>query len=199
MPRTPYCILVIMIARLKGVVVEKTDTTLIVDVGGVGYEVNVTQMYADEVILDQDIIIYTYDHIRENSRDLFGFSDLAGKQLFELLTTVSGVGPKMALSLLNLGEPKQIRSAIASGNTAYVSGATGVGKRLAERITVDLKDKVGVIAGQDMSVSMESGNDVIDALVSLGYSRGQASSVLSKVDQKSSIEEQIKQALKEIG
>lgn len=187
-----------MIARLKGVVVEKTDATLIVDVGGVGYEVNVTQVYADEAIRDQDIIIYTYDHIRENSRDLFGFSDLDGKQLFELLTTVSGVGPKMALSLLNLGEPKQIRSAVASGNTAYVSGATGVGKRLAERITVDLKDKVGVIAGQDVSISVESDNDVVNALVSLGYSQGQAASVLGRVDQKASVEEQIKQALKEI-
>lgn len=189
-----------MIVRLKGVVVEKTDSTLIVDVEGVGYEVNVTQMYADEAIQDQNIIIYTYDHIRENSHDLFGFSDLDGKQLFELLTTVSGVGPKMALSLLNLGEPKQIRSAIASGNTVYVSGASGVGKRLAERITVDLKDKVGVIAGQDVSmISMDGDNDVINALVSLGYSQGQAASALGRVDQKASVEEQIKQALKEIG
>lgn len=188
-----------MIARLKGVVVEKSENLLIVDVGGVGYEVNVTQMYADEVIKEQDIILYTYDHLRENSHDLFGFPDVEGKQLFELLTTVSGVGPKMALSLLSLGEPKQIRSAIAAGNTAYVSGASGVGKRLAERITVDLKDKVGVVAGQDISISDAGGdNDVVNALVSLGYSRGQAASVLGKVDPKAPIEEQIKQALKEI-
>ncbi len=80
-----------------------------------------------------------------------------------------------------------------------MSGATGVGKRLAERITVDLKDKVGVIAGQDVSIPVGSNNDIIDALVSLGYSQGQAASALSRVDQKASVEEQIKQALKEIG
>lgn len=189
-----------MIARLKGTVVEKTNSTLIIDVGGVGYEVQVTDMLADKVVDNQSIIVYVHDHLRENSHELYGFSEPDARRLFELLITVSGVGPKMALSILNLGESSQIRGAIAAGNTAYISGASGVGKRLAERITVDLKDKVGVVAGQDISASaMESDNDVINALLSLGYSRGQASSVLKKIDTKASIEEQIKQALKEIG
>lgn len=104
----------------------------------------------------------------------------------------------MALSLMNLGDSKQIRSAIASGNIAFVSGASGVGKRLAERICVDLKDKVGFIAGQDVISVDDIDDDVISALVVLGYSKSQAASAASKVNQEASVEEQIKQALKEV-
>ncbi len=195
---TPYCILVPMIARLKGVVVGRNDQLLLVDVGGVGYEVTVPQQLAEDSSLDEEILLYTYDHIRENSRELFGFSDVEAKRFFELLLKVNGVGPKMAVSLMNLGDSKQIRSAIASGNTAYISGASGVGKRLAERICVDLKDKVGVVAGQDVSDLGSTSNDTAEALVALGYSRSQAAASLSKIDQSLSTEEQVRQALKEI-
>lgn len=187
-----------MIARLKGVVVDKDEQIMIVDVEGVGYEVNVTSQLVDDALTDQEIILYTYDHIRENSRELFGFGDQESKKLFELLIKVNGVGPKMAISLMNLGEAKQIRSAIASGNIAFVSGASGVGKRLAERICVELKDKVGVIAGQDVVSVEDIDNDAVSALVALGYSKGQAAAAIAKVDQIATVEEQIKQALKEI-
>lgn len=187
-----------MIARLKGVVVGRNDQLLLVDVGGVGYEVTVPQQLAEDSSLDEEILLYTYDHIRENSRELFGFSDVEAKRFFELLLKVNGVGPKMAVSLMNLGDSKQIRSAIASGNTAYISGASGVGKRLAERICVDLKDKVGVVAGQDVSDLGSTSNDTAEALVALGYSRSQAAASLSKIDQSLSTEEQVRQALKEI-
>lgn len=183
---------------MKGVVVDKNDQLLLVDVGGVGYEVTVPQQLAEDSSVDEDVLLYTYDHIRENLRELFGFSDIESKNFFELLLKVNGVGPKMAVSLMNLGESMQIRSAIASGNTAYISGASGVGKRLAERICVDLKDKVGVIAGQDVSELGSEGNDTVEALIALGYSRSQAIASLSKVDQSASPEDQIKQALKEI-
>jgi Holliday junction DNA helicase RuvA len=188
-----------MIARLKGVVVDKNEQLLIVDVSGVGYEVNVTSQVADDSLMDQEVLLYTYDHIRENSRELFGFNEIESKKLFELLLKVNGVGPKMALSLMGLGEAKQIRSAIASGNVAFVSGASGVGKRLAERICVDLKDKVGIIAGQDVISVDDIDDDAVSALVALGYSRAQAATAIAKVDQKASVEDQIKQALKEIG
>ena len=187
-----------MIARLKGVVVDKNEQLLLVDVSGVGYEVTVTEQLAEDSSLNESVLLYTYDHIRENSRELFGFEDIESKNFFELLLKVNGVGPKMAVSLMNLGDSKQIRGAIASGNIAYISGATGVGKRLAERICVDLKDKVGMIAGQDVSDLSAPGNDVIEALVALGYSRQQASVAMSKVDTAASEEEQIKQALKEV-
>lgn len=187
-----------MIARLKGVVVGQNDQLLLVDVNGVGYEVTVTQQLAEDSSVDQGVLLYTYDHIRENSRELFGFNDMESKLFFELLLKVNGVGPKMAVSLMNLGEAKQIRGAIAAGNIAFISGASGVGKRLAERICVDLKDKVGVIAGQDVGEFADSDNDTIAALMTLGYSRAQAVSAMNKVDSSSSVEDQIKQALKEI-
>ncbi len=187
-----------MIARLKGVVVDKNEQLLIVDVGGVGYEVTVTQQLAEDTQAEQGVLLYTYDHIRENSHELFGFEDVESKRFFELLLKVNGVGPKMAVSLLNLGESRQIRGAIASGNIAYISGASGVGKRLAERICVDLKDKVGVIAGQDVNDLADVDSDVIEALVALGYTRGQAAAAMSKVNTEASAEDQIKQALGEI-
>ncbi len=187
-----------MIARLKGVVVDKNEQLLLVDVSGVGYEVTVTEQLAEDSLIDQGVLLYTYDHIRENLHELFGFLDAESKHFFELLLKVNGVGPKMAMSLMNLGESKQTRGAIASGNLAYISGASGVGKRLAERISIELKDKVGVIAGQDVGSLTSADNDVVEALVALGYSRVQATVAMSKVDMKASEEEQMRQALKEV-
>ncbi|MDX1765589.1 MAG: Holliday junction branch migration protein RuvA [Candidatus Saccharimonadales bacterium] len=187
-----------MIARIKGVVVEKpAESKLIIDVSGVGYEVFVPALVSDDASLEQDMILYTYDHIRENSRDLYGFIDVASKELFELLLSVSGVGPRGALSIMNLGEATQIRKAIAGGNVAFIAGASGVGKRIAERVTVDLKDKVGVMAGQ-VVISDDSGDDALDALKALGYSAGQASQALSKVDNELGTQDRIKAALKEM-
>lgn len=187
-----------MIARIKGVVVEKpAENQLIVDVNGVGYLVFVPAIEFEDANLDQDIILYTYDHVREASRDLFGFTNTASKELFELLLGVSGVGPRGAIAIMSLGESAQIRKAIAGGNVAFVSGASGVGKRIAERVTVDLKDKVGVIAGQSID-AVDSGDDALDALKALGYSAGQASQALSKVDSSLNDQSRIKEALKEL-
>ena len=187
-----------MIARLKGEVVDKDSQLLVIDVNGVGYEVNVSMQLAEETLIGKEVLVYTYDHIRENSRELFGFGDIESKKLFEKLIKVNGVGPKMAVAVMSLGDSKQIRSAIASENVAYISGASGVGKRIAERICVDLKDKVGMVAGQDVISVDDIDNDAVAALVALGYSQAQANMAVSKVDSKLSAEEQIKQALKEI-
>lgn len=188
-----------MIARIKGVVVEKPSANqIIVDVNGVGYEVNVPTIEFEEALIDQDIILYTYDHVRESSRDLFGFTHSASKELFELLLSVSGVGPRGALAIMSLGDAGQIRKAIAGGNVAFVAGAAGVGKRIAERVTVDLKDKVGVVGGQMVEDGSDSGDDALDALKALGYSAGQASQALGKVDSSLGTQERIKAALKEL-
>lgn len=188
-----------MIARIKGVVVEKpAPNQIIVDVNGVGYEVNVPSIEFDDALIDQDIILYTYDHVRESSRDLFGFTNTSSKDLFELLLGVSGVGPRGALAIMSLGEAGQIRKAIAGGNVAFVAGASGVGKRIAERVTVDLKDKVGVVAGQVVEDGADSGDDALDALKALGYSAGQASQALSKIDGTLDTQARIKAALKEL-
>lgn len=186
-----------MIAQLNGTVVYKEDSQIIVDVGGVGYEVLLTATDAANCVVSQDIHLYTHFHVRESSQELFGFTDPSAKILFTKLISVSGLGPKMAMNVLSLGPTSDIKAAIADGNGAYIAQATGVGKRLAERITVDLKDKVGFFAGMTSSSGTSAGtNDAKDALVALGYTVSQAEHALTKVDNKLPIEEQVKKALK---
>ena len=187
-----------MIARIKGVVVDKpAENRLIVDVQGLGYEVFVPTVVFEDALVDQDVILYTYDHIRESARDLFGFSDAPSKDLFELLLGVSGVGPRGALAIMSLAESARIRREIASGNVAFISGASGVGKRIAERVTVDLKDKVGVVGGQVLE-NLASDDDALEALQALGYSSSQASQALGKVAPDLDTQARIKAALKEL-
>jgi Holliday junction DNA helicase RuvA len=152
--------------------------------------------------LGQPAKLYVYEHIREQAHDLFGFISLDTKQLFEQLLGVNGVGPKMALSVLSIGRANEVRAAIASGDTKYIQVAQGVGKRVAERIVVDLKDKVG-LPGVDLAVSgilqpdlALRGDEAAAALVSLGYSAQDAAQMLQTVDSSLPLEERIKQALK---
>ena len=189
-----------MIAHLAGHVAEKTENAIIVDVGGVGYEVFVAGYEHEAAHYGAPIKLYTYYHVRETAHELFGFSSLTAKRLFELLISVSGVGPKMALAVLNLGEVEAVRSAIARADSAFIQKASGVGKRLAERITVDLKDKAGLPGAKPVegfgATAASSGDDALDALLMLGYSFGQASEALGKVDGKLPVEARLKEALK---
>src|SRR5476649_1690388 len=118
-----------MIAHVSGVVAEKFGNAVIVDVNGVGYEVQVASGDFDRAVLGADIKFHTYHHIREQSQELFGFSSLAAKKLFELLITVQGVGPKAALAILSLGDAEHVRNAIANSDSAYLAKASGVGKK----------------------------------------------------------------------
>lgn len=189
-----------MIAHVFGEVVEKSGSSLIIDVGGLGYEVMVASGDFESAPLGERIKLYTYDHLRENSHELFGFSGLGAKRLFELLIGVSGVGPKMALAILGLGDAESIRSAIALGDSAFVQRASGVGKRIAERIAVDLKDKVGApgVVNANAGQNAVAGDDALDALLALGYSLQQASEALAEVAQELSAEVRIKEALRKM-
>ena len=117
-----------MIAHVFGEVAEKFNNSLIIDVSGIGYEVAVPIGDYDNVSLGDEIKFYTYHQVREQSEDLYGFSSLATKKVFELLITVQGVGPKAALAILSLGEMESVRNAIASSDSAYIQKAVGVGK-----------------------------------------------------------------------
>lgn len=187
-----------MIAHVSGEVVEKFDNTLIIDVGGLGYEVLVSGGDYEAALLHDQVKLYTHDHLRENAHDLFGFTSLAAKKLFLLLTSVSGVGPRMGLSILSLGSAEQVRSAIAGGDIAYVQQAAGVGKRIAERVTNELRDKVGLPTLQPAGSSAQTvaGDDALDALVALGYTLHHATQALSKIDVELDDQARIKQALK---
>ena len=189
-----------MIAHVFGVVAEKFAGSLIVDVSGIGYEVSVAAGDYDAALLGQDIKLYTHHHIREQSQELFGFSSLAAKKLFELLITVQGVGPKAALSILSLDTAENVRNAIANADSVYLAKASGVGKKTAEGVVVKLSDKVGmpIVYKQSSGVQVElnTSDEALEALIALGYSLQDATKALENVDAKLSTSERVRQALK---
>lgn len=191
-----------MIATLTGQVAEKIADIVVLDVQGVGYGLLVTGEDYGRMSVGVQAKLYVYEHIREQSHDLFGFATLDTKQLFEQLLGVNGVGPKMALSVLSIGTAHEVRSAIASGDVKFIQQAQGVGKRVAERIVVDLKDKVGLegvelaTTGLLQSTMLIQKDEAAEALVSLGFSAADAAAALANVPATLSTEERIKQALK---
>ena len=188
-----------MIAHIRGIVTEKFGRSVIVDVGGVGYEVTLSQMDFDGCGLEDEIKVYTYHHVREQSEELFGFSNLAGKKLFELLIAVQGVGPKAGMAILSLGTTEEVRNAIANADDKYIAGASGVGKKTAERVIVDLRDKVGLPTyyGRKAEVeTIEKEDEALEALMALGYSLRDATIALEKIDKSLDVSERIRQALK---
>lgn len=188
-----------MIAHVSGIVAEKFANSVIVDVHDVGYEVNVAAIDYDRALLGEPIKFYTYHHIREQSQELFGFSSLAAKKLFELLITVQGVGPKAALSILSLGESEIVRNAIANSDSGFVSKASGVGKKIAERVVVDLSDKVGLavnVAHASGITATQAGDEAMEALMALGYSLNDAITALENVPADLSTAERVTLALK---
>lgn len=191
-----------MIATLTGIVAEKLRDMVVLDVRGVGYGLLVTNEDFGRLTAGQTAKVYIHEHIREQAHDLFGFYRLETKELFELLLGVNGVGPKMALSVLSTGSTNDVRAAIATGDVKSIQRAAGVGKRVAERIVVDLKDKVG-LEGVDLATTgMLQGeqtllqDEAVEALVSLGYSAQDAGVALQKVDPALPTEERIKLALR---
>ena len=190
-----------MIATLHGEITEKKKDQVVIECGGVGYGLFVT--FEDFGVLEtgSKTKFYVYEHIRENAHDLFGFKLPETKALFELLLSVNGVGPKMALAILSIANVSQVKQAIASGDTKFISQANGVGKRVAERVVVDLKDKVGLVASDDATgfLAVPSGNpndEALQGLISLGYSVQDAAEALKGIDESLSTEERIKEALK---
>lgn len=190
-----------MIAHIKGILTEKYVPTVIIDVQGVGYEIAVSQIDYEQLNLNDEIKLYTYHHIREQSEELFGFTSLAAKKLFELLISVQGVGPKAAMAILSLAPAEEVRNAIANADSAYISKASGVGKKSAERVIVDLRDKVGLPTyygrKSDPQTQKPAENDeALDALMALGLNLNDATKALENIDQSLSTEERIRQALK---
>jgi len=187
-----------MIAHISGQIVQKNLNSVVVDVSGIGYEVLAPAKVIDNLNINEETILYTHHHVREQSQELFGFDNPSGKDLFEKLITVNGIGPKAGLAIMSLGDDSEIRTAIASGDVAYITSASGVGKKGAEKVVLDLRDKVGgVISTTGTSATAET-DDALDALVSLGYSTNDATKALSKIDKTLSVEEKVKLALRQI-
>ena len=175
-----------MISYLKGQLINKGRNYLIIEVNNLGYQVFVSPvMYADLTIGDR-LEIYIHHYVREDAESLYGFKNTEELEMFEMLLSISGVGPKSALGVLSIAKVEDIKSAIARGDAAMLTKVSGIGRKTAERIILDLRDKMAVlgspaygsISGRDIS----SNSDEIDALITLGYSVQQAREALRQVD-----------------
>ena len=190
-----------MITTLSGKISEKLADQVVLECGGVGYGLYVSFEDFGALKTGESAKLYVHEAIRENSHDLFGFRELNSKKLFEQLLSVKGVGPKMALSILSVASLNQVRQAIAAGDIKFISQANGVGKRVAERLVVDLKDKVGLAASETATEFLTTPNtdpndEALQALVALGYSVQDAATALNDVDPKLPAAQRIKLALK---
>lgn len=190
-----------MIATLEGKISEKIGQHAVVQIGGVGYGVLFTVTNQDRLAVGDMVKAYIYENIKEDAHDLFGFLSLDDKQLFELLLKVKNVGPKVAMSVLDLGSANEVRAAIAAGDVKRLQTAKGVGKRAAEQIVVELRDKVGLVASDSAEDIVNRGgvnayDEAAQALMSLGYSELDAMLALKNIDPDLPVEQRITQALK---
>ena len=189
---------------IKGTLAAKGENYIVVDVSGVGYMVYTSLNGIEKSgSIGSQITVYTYLNVREDAMDLYGFVTEEEKKMFMLLISVSGIGPKAGLAILSVAPPARIATAIITGDTKTITKAAGVGPKVAQRVILELKDKMDSsslgIETEDLSVSDEIITDnraeAMSALVVLGYSANDARNVLSKLDSSLSTEDLIKQAL----
>lgn len=188
-----------MIARLSGEVLEHDGTQVVVVCGGVGYGVYVCSDEQQKLTLGTLADLYIAEQIKEDGHELFGFRNKSRRELFRLLNSVTGVGPKAAMAILNIGSEAQVRAAIAGGDAKFITAAQGVGKKVAERVIVDLKSKVGLEVGDDATSFLgdaSENDEAVAGLVALGYSTADAAQALRGVDAALPANERIKAALK---
>jgi Holliday junction DNA helicase RuvA len=189
-----------VIAELEGRVSRLSPTHLVVMVGGVGYRVAVTPSTVERATHSRDhmrLLVHTV--VRDDAIDLYGFAAEDELDLFELLLTVSGVGPKTALGIIGGAAVDVLREGLASGDAAYLTKVAGVGKKQAERLVLELKGKVGSLGASPVSGTAGGGADAVEALAALGCSDADARAAVAKQDRSLSAEEIVRRALKELG
>jgi len=188
-----------MIAQLEGAIIHADIRSIVLDVHGVGYKVWIGSENLQKMakVGPKTVRIWTYLSVRETALDLYGFADAEELETFELLITISGIGPKTAAGILNVVSIATIRGAVASNDPSYLTKVSGIGKKNAEKIVRELSDKIGVLESDAPTESMRHESDVIEALKSLGYAEREAREALKKVPADSgSAGERVKKALK---
>lgn len=200
-----------MYYSVRGTLIHREMNYAVIECGGVGYQCFITANTARQLPnIGSEVMLYTFLNVREDAMELFGFADRGELSCFRLLTAVSGVGPKVGLAILSELTPERVALAAASGNHKEFARAQGVGPKLAQRIVLELKDKVGlpsategVVAKSDLSVGVVNASqgavDAVNALTMLGFSSGEASAVVGKLDSTLPVEELVRQALKQLG
>jgi Holliday junction DNA helicase RuvA len=181
-----------MIGSLRGQILEKHPSFFLLDVGGVGYAIKASAATLATVKNGEDCLIYVHDHVREDTRDLYGFLSWPEQEFFERLLSVSGVGPKVALTIMSAGSVEAVRRAVLQGDLALLTSVPGVGKKTAQKIILELK---GLLVEE---AEMPAGDgEVLEALVKLGYSSAQARDAVKAIPPKlEDVSERVREALR---
>mgnify|MGYP003399838639 CR=1 FL=1 len=194
-----------MIYSLKGIVQELSPTYAVIDVNGVGYYTGISLQTSQNLVLGKEALIYTQQIFREDNQLLFGFNTFLEKEMFNLLISVNGVGPVSALIMLSSLSNEEIGNAIASGNSGLLQKVKGIGAKTAERIIIDLRDKVNKFIGNQENISSLSDNKIkeesLSALEVLGISKKVSEKIADKILKQNpdlNVEELVKQILKNI-
>lgn len=191
-----------MIDLIRGRVVGLGEGYCVIETGGLGFRVLVSSLTQEAIDLDENLLLYTQLVVREDSMTLYGFKSEGERLMFELFNTVTGVGPKAAMSLLGTGPLGQLKTAILLGDTGQLKEAPGIGQKSAERIILELKDKVGQVITPGFEPSsapapvLSSQEEALEALMGLGYSDREARQALESLDKDLDTEELIRQALR---
>ena len=188
-----------MIARLRGRPAGRSADGLVLDVNGVGYLVAATPSVLRRATTGAEVTVETYLHVREDALQLYGFADAEERELFVHLLTVSGIGPKVALAVVSGSPAAELRKAIAMGDHARFQAIPGIGKKTAERIVLELKEKIGVVTEPALAAVGDGPSHLVarDALVELGFSLQDAERALAAVDPDLPAEERVRQALRQ--
>jgi len=188
----------IMISHLSGTVLHRNNLYLVLDVNGVGYKVFVTLNALEKIKNDEPLRVWIHHVIRETASDLYGFIIREELEFFELLISISGIGPKTALGILNVANIETLKQAVRSGNSAHLTKISGIGKKNAEKIVLELSGKLGL--GLDGALNISDEGDAIEALASLGYSQKEARDALREIpNDVVGTSERVKKALKHLG
>ncbi|HPD08110.1 MAG: Holliday junction ATP-dependent DNA helicase RuvA [Parcubacteria group bacterium ADurb.Bin016] len=189
-----------MLAFIKGEVIAKRLGSIIVENNNLGYQIMVGEKIWEEANVGETIKLFLHHHLREDSDELYGFTDLETLSLFELLLSVSGIGPKSALNILSLADIKDVQQAIILGDEVMLTKVSGIGRKTAERVILELKNKIASLPDNLLGNHAGSTNeDDLEALIALGYSAPAARRALAKVDRAvTNPAERLKLALKEL-
>lgn len=189
-----------MIGYISGTIIAVQEKNVIVDTGGIGYKVFVTPAFIQTISVGSEVSLWIYTAVREDTLDLFGFESLSIQEIFELLINVSGIGPKSALGILSVADTSSLIHAIKNENVGYLTQVSGVGKKTAEKIVLELKDKVEKLSLEHHYEEADHMRDVVDALLSMGYHERAVRTTLSSLETESqTTSEIIREALKVLG
>jgi Holliday junction DNA helicase RuvA len=187
----------IMISRIEGIVWDLNEKFLTVGVGGIGFKVFSTKEVKEISIKGAKISLFTHLVVKEDALDLYGFSSQEELNLFEMIITISGIGPKTALNVLNISSVQALKNAIKKNDIAHLVKVSGIGRKIAEKIVLELKDKIGIDTGDYGDITLRDEIDAVEALKALGYSQKDAREALKDID-KTIVKtgDRIKEALK---